>query len=64
MAYEEQPKEVLDKVDAAQKRIKDIIAKNRDYGRNPEEEDERRKHSSLIGQLKLVCCLINYRILV
>jgi len=52
MAYEEKPKEVLDKVDAAQKRIKDIIAKNRNYGRNPEEEDERRKHSSLIGQLK------------
>ena len=52
MAYEEKPKEVMDKVDAAQKRIKDIIAKNRNYGVDPEEEEERQKHSSLIGQLK------------
>lgn len=52
MAYEEKPKEVLDKVDAAQKRIKEIITKNRNYGLDPEEEEERQKHSSLIGQLK------------
>lgn len=54
MAYEEPQKEVQEKLDATQKRVKEVKMhqKNMKGHKNFSEEEEKRKHSNLIGQLK------------
>nr|XP_002121050.1 uncharacterized protein LOC100183298 [Ciona intestinalis] len=54
LAYEEPPKEIQDTVDLTQKRVKDLIQKQKNSTprMNNEMEIDRQKHSNLIGQLK------------
>nr|CAB3262791.1 uncharacterized protein LOC100183298 [Phallusia mammillata] len=54
MAYEEPQKDIQDRLDATQKRVKEVKIRHKMLKghKNLPEEEERLKHSNLIGQLK------------